>query len=42
MDDTELWLNIPDKNITQLVTDLQDIAQHHKLILNTACGALEM
>jgi hypothetical protein len=33
VDDTELWLTMNDKDITQLATEMQDIAQHWEQLL---------
>ena len=42
MDDTELWLTMHDKDITQLATEMQDIAQHWEQLLYTTGGALAL
>ena len=38
VDDTELWLTMHDKDITQLATEMQDIAQHWEQLLYTTGG----
>ena len=42
VDDTELWLTMHDKDITQLATEMQDIAQHWEQLLYTTGGALAL
>jgi hypothetical protein len=42
VDDTEFWLTIPEFNITQLATEMQDIAQHWEQLLFTKGGALAL
>ena len=39
VDDTELWLTMHDKDITQLATEMQGIAQHWEQLLYTTGGA---
>ena len=40
MDDTELWLTMHDKDITQLASEMQEIGQHWEQLLYTTIGAL--
>jgi hypothetical protein len=42
VDDTELWLTMHEKDITQLATEMQDIAQHWEQLLYTTGGALAL
>ena len=42
MDDTELWLTIPDMDIVQLTSKMQEIAQHWKQLLYTTGGSLAL
>ena len=40
VDDTELWLTIPDMDIVQLTSKMQEIAQHWEQLLYTTGGGL--
>lgn len=42
VDDTELWLTMPDRDITQLAQEMQKIAQHWEQLLYTTGGALAL
>ena len=42
VDATEFWLTISEFNITQLATEMQDIAQHWEQLLFTTGGALAL
>ena len=42
VDDTEFWLTMPDRDITQLAQEMQKIAQHWEQLLYTTRGALAL
>ena len=42
VDNTELWLTMPDRDITQLAQEMQKIAQHWEQLLYTTGGALAL
>jgi hypothetical protein len=42
VDDTELWLTIPDRNITKLAQEMQTMAQYWEQLLYTTGGALAL
>ena len=42
VDNTELWLTIPDMDIVQLTSKMQKIAQHWEQLLYTSGGALAL
>ena len=42
VDDTELWLTMPDRDITQLAKEMQKIAHHWEQLLYTTGGALAL
>ena len=42
VDDTELWLTMPDRDITQLAQEMQKIAQHWEQLLYITGGALAL